>query len=464
MVNRFIPIDKKFTKNMESYNKINRRIIEISFLEVMFLLTSLSVLAQPSIVEPGDKSINPALLNSGKFTWGTEKIDEARLISVQRSNQEITIETRNTKKEKDQEKYTLVLNAKTLEPIRHNYTGEEVSYNFQYGARVKGTRTIFETNEKETLNEAITGKFFDNQTVPFVISSLPLSVDYRAIVPAIGLNSSFKPVYFRYRITDVSEGKTFSCRLGYRDFWKVTAKENKSELELTLYIDKETRRIMRAEYNYISTLSTYKFGDKETDINPIKAAFNAVETKAMLSGGNSTIKGQASTKDGMPKSILQKGKSIYAPKGSLVALIPNTPYFKEWVDFNLYIGKISPPLYMDGGIFGISERLLVQGCAYPLPTEVRQQMLLTDVIDDKGNFVFQNLRPGEYLVFVGFVANKYSHTTKTPNGYSVTVYPDGSASGGTTYDVKHWVTPKNVVNLKFVNVSKEGETINVKLN
>lgn len=441
-----------------------KKIIEISFVGVLFLLTSFSVLAQPMIIEPGDKSIDPSLLNGGNFTWGTEKIDETRLISVQRNNQEITIETRNTKKEKDKEKYTLVLNAKTFEPIRHNYTGEEVSYNFQYGARIKGIRTIFETNEKETLNEAITGKFFDNQTVPFVISSLPLSVDYRAILPAIGLNSSFKPVYFRYRITDVSEGKTFSCLSGYRDFWKVTAKENKSELELMLYIDKETRRIIRTEYFYISTLSTYKFGDKETDINPIKATFNAVETKAMLSGGSASIKGQASTKDEMPKGVFQKSKSVYAPKGSVVALIPNTPYFKEWVDFNLYIGKISPPIYMDGKDFGMSERILVQGCAYPLPAEVRQQMLVTDVIDDKGNFVFQNLKPGEYLVFVGFVANKYSHTTKTPNGYSVTVYPDGSATGGTTYDVKHWMTPRNVVNLKFVNISKENETISVKLN
>lgn len=438
-----------------------KKIVEISFLGVMFLLTSFNVLAQPTVIEPGDKSVNPSLLKIGKFTWGANKLDIARLVSVQRNDQEITIETRNTKEGRDLDKQTVVLNAKTLEPIRQNYTGEEVSYNLQYGARVKGGRTIFDTNEKETLNEAVTGKFFDKDSLPFVISSLPLSLDYRVTLPVINITSNFKPEYLRYRITKVSEMRDFSCISGYRDVWKVSIEEKKYSLEFDIFIDKATRRILLLDNHSSLFNGMVNYGDKETDINPIKAVFDGNETKAMLTGGNSSIKGQASTKIFNGRMI--GNKTQYAPKGSIVALIPNTPYFKEWVDFNLTIGKISPPVYLDMVEFG--PKRLVQGCAYPLPEEVKKYILVTDVLDDKGNFVFQNLKPGEYLVFVNFVANKYTHTTRTPTGnYTVTVNADGTGSATQIIDVKNWMSPQNILNYKFIKINKEGETVSVKLN
>lgn len=434
-----------------------RKSIEISFLGVMFLLTSLNVLAQPTVIEPGDNSINPALLNTGKFTWATNNTDKASLITVQRNNQEITIEERETKKGLEESNQTLVLNAKTLEPIRQNYKNEDRSYSLQYGTRVKGTRTDFETNKKENVDAAITGKHFDPATLPYVISSLPLSLDYRVTLPVMRLNSSWQPTYLRYRITDVSEQKTFSCLSGVREFWKVTINEKTRNHMLVVYIDKTTRRILRTEQSFDGlglSDNTYILFDKETDVNPIKATFNEAETMAMLTGGTSSIKGQASTK--ISEKRLPGNKTQFAPKGSLVALIPNTPYFKEWVDFNLRIGKISRPVYFDGK--------LVDGCSYPLPAEVKKHQLLTEVIDNKGNFVFQNLKPGEYLVFVGFVANKYTHTTRTPTGdYTVTVNSDGTGSATQIIDVKNWMSPQNVINHQFVKVTKEGETVSVKL-
>lgn len=443
-----------------------KKIVEIGFIGVVFLLTSLNSSAQPAVIEPGDKSINPALISTGNFAWGTNITNKERMISVQRNNQVITFEERETRKGLDIDKQTLVLNAKTLEPIRQSFTGEEVSYELQYGARIKGNRTVFETNKKQSLDEEVSGKFFDIASLGVVISSLPLSPNYRAIIPVVRLNNLFKPEYLRYRITDVSESNNvFSCLSGVNQVWVVTA-EAQQKYKYIFYINKTTRRILREEFSAdgmgLSSNTAISI-DKETDINPIKASFNADEVKGMLTGGTSSIKGQASTTDGAPKGLLQRSKKQYAPKGSIVVLIPNTPYFKEWVDFNLTIGKISPPVYLD--VPDLGPKRLVQGCAYPLPAEIKKHHLLTDVLDDKGNFVFQNLKPGEYLVFVGFVANKYTHTTRTPNGtYSVVINSDGTGSATQNVDVTQWSTPQNILNYKFIKVSKEGETVDVKLN
>jgi hypothetical protein len=134
-------------------------------------------------------------------------------------------------------------------------------------------------------------------------------------------------------------------------------------------------------------------------------------------------------------------------------LYPNTQYFKDWFNYNAGLQKLGTSYFPDQGY----------SCKIPLAQEVRNQSLLAEVIDDKGNFTFQNLKPGEYLVMTAFIATKYSHTTSTPTGYSVTVYPDGSASGGTTYDVRHWGTKENILNYAYVTVKKEGEVVKVKL-
>jgi hypothetical protein len=223
---------------------------------------------------------------------------------------------------------------------------------------------------------------------------------------------------------------------------------------LVLYIEKTKRRILRLEQSFDGmglSHNTYVRIDGQTDINPIKAQFNEAETKAMIGSGTASIKGEASTKDGRPG----RSRTIKAPKGTLVMLMPNTPYLKEWIDFNLTIGNISRPLYFNGK--------LVEGCSYPLPKEVSKHQLVTEVVDEKGNFVFQNLKPGEYLVYVGFVANKYSYTTKVPNGYTITVNPDGTGSASQSYDITDWATAQDVVNHKYVKISKEGETVSIKL-
>lgn len=431
--------------------------LALLFLSLPCSSISLYVQAQPTVIEPGNKSINPEILYNGNFTWETKTKEQLILITVQRTNQQITIAERITKTGLEESKQTLIFNAKTFELIQESYKNEEREYNLQYGTQVKGSRTEFETNKKDKIDEAITGNHFNTAALPFIISTLPINLNYRVTLPVMRLNNSWKPTYLKYKITGVSEQKSFSCLSGVHDIWIVTADEKTQNHKLIVFFDKTTRRILRTEQSFDGmhlSHNTYILADKEADINPIKASFNYVETMAMLSNGTSTINGQASTRIAEKRII--GNKTQYAPKGSLVTLIPNTPYFKEWVDFNLKIGKISRPVYYDG--------ILVGGCSYPLPEEVKKAMRYAEVTDNKGSFSFQELKQGEYLVFIGFVANKYTHTTKTPTGdYTITVTQDGYGSATQIFDVKNWMSPQDILNHQFVKITKEGETVRVKL-
>lgn len=429
-------------------------------------------------VEPGDKTVNAAIVNTGLFDcqWyknaGSAFGDELgkEIVRVQRSNQKIIyVKRRISTKLGIDETDSLVLDAKTLEPVYRSYKGEEVSYFIQYGTAVKGVRTILETKKKETLSEPLDGKYYDKESLPLVVSSLPLSSGYQAAIAVIDYNSEFKPVYYKYRITEVADMQTISERSGKHAVWKVTVQEKKQGYEYLLYIDKLTRRILRTDFLISSALLTYNFFDKETDINPIKAPFNANETIAMITKGTSSIKGQAYSRPFDKRKAGFKNRKQYAEKGSAVLLIPNTPYFKEWTDYNLNLQKLSGPAYtIDwGGAFGQTgekDRTII-GNLYPLPPEVAKCMLTTTVYDDNGNFVFQNLKPGEYLVFVSYRADKYSHTTKDATGdYTIALNSDGSGTVTSIKEVNAWLRPTNIKAYKYIKVNKEGETVDVIFN
>jgi hypothetical protein len=292
---------------------------------------------------------------------------------------------------------------------------------------------------------------------------LPLRVGYKAYIPVksfqktpiVALNSENNVV--RIEIDNISEEKSFSCNSGEILDLFVVEIRHLSDFRYTIYLDKKTRRIIRLE-DKSDANRTHIYTDKETHLNPIKTKFNVEEAKEMINKGSASISGQAYTIDeNMPKAMIQRRKKIKAPKGSIVMLIPNTPYLKEWLAFNTQIRKAYPPEYIAGKLY--------RGCGgYPLPLEVKQQSLVAEVTDKDGSFTFTNLKSGEYHVFVQFVATKYTNTTRTPNGtYAVTINSDGTGSATQNLDVIHWGSPTDVTNYKLVTIKKEGEIVKVKL-
>lgn len=445
--------------------KIVKKNISTSIMAALLLMQSYLTFAQkPDIVLPGSQSINTALLHTGTFEWensGGFSFDKdpnpgKRFITVSKTVKEIVIEERITEKGKDVVKRKTVLNAKTFEPIRSNSDAETFSYNVQFGSKIKGEMDNFKTGKKDKYDVPIEEKFIIGSSLELLVSILPLQVGYKAFIPLVTFDDGYRSKIVRWEIESVKEEKTFSCLSGgvidafyvelyyYGDTRKIL-------------IDKNTRRIIKSFYNPGKGGNYYV--DKEVHINPIKTKFDVAGAKALISQGTSSITGQAYTTDpNKPKDFaFQRAKKILAPKGSIVMLIPNTPYLTEWMEFNKTIQTAYPPEYIGGQLY--------KGCGgYPLPIEVKEQTLLTEVTDNKGSFVFQNLKPGEYHVLVQFVATKYTHTTRTPTGgYTVSVTGDGTAIASPEIDVKHWGSPTGVTNYALVKISKDGENVKLKL-
>lgn len=448
--------------------------IRQSFLAALLLFSTIYSFAQkPDIIHPGSASIKTELLSTGKFVWeeqvndifnfsGKPTIRKKFFVTINRTATEIIIEERITDGGNDILKRKYVLNAKTFEPIRAQSETETFTYNIAFGSKIKGELENFRTGDKEKYDEPIKEKFFVGGSLEFLISILPLKEGYKAFIPQVTFDNGFRTEVMRWEIEKVQEVKTFSCSSGeIIDVFVVEYRNTMVPLSEVhkIIIDKKTRRVLNVLGDYGSAGKVYQ--DTQEDLNPIKAKFNAEEAKAMISQGNATIIGKAYTVDeNKPRTIMESLKSrdkLRAPKGSVVMLIPNTPYFKEWLEFNLSVQQKFPGKIVGGQV--------ISGCGpYPLPLEIKEQTLMTEVTDNKGSFSFQNLKPGEYYLAVQFVATKYTHTTRTPNGsYNITLNSDGSGTITENINTTKWGSPTNVMNAKLVTIKKDGEEVKVNL-
>lgn len=450
----------------------SNQLIQKFLLATILFTTSLASFGQkPDIILPASNSINTELLNTGNFVWeqkvsnlfnsGNPPMPNKRFVTIRKTAKEITIEERMTENGKDVVRRKLVVNAKTFEPINATSETDRFTYNLTFGTKIKGELENYANGEKEIFDVPIEEKFFLGSSLEILVSILPLKEGYKAFIPQVTFDQGYRTKVMRWEIEKVQELKMPSCKTG--EIVDVFLVELSNTLTITetykMVIDKKSRRILTVVHN---NGSEKFYIDNQEDIDPIKAKFDAEEAKKMISQGTAKIFGKAYTVDEKkPRSILESIRSrdkIIAPKGSVVMLIPNTAYFKEWVEFNLSVQKKFPGTIVGGDV--------ISGCStYPLPLQVKEQTLLTEVTDHKGNFSFQNLKPGEYYVTVHFVATKYTHTTRTPNGtYNIVINPDGSGSANQNVDVTQWGSPTNVLNTKLVIINKEGEEVKVALN
>lgn len=455
--------------NMLSAGMVFRVSFALSTAMAVLLMAPTRVVAQkPDIVLPGSASLNTALLHTGSFVWerptgglfasGEPQKPDQRFVTISRTAGEIVIEERYTEQGADVVKRKLVLDARTFGPIRAQAETVGFSYDLVCGKTLKGDIEVYRTGEKEHFDEPLEEPFFLGSSLEFLVSLLPLKAGYRALIPQVTFDDGYRTKVMRWEIESLQEMKMPSCAIG--EVVDVFVVELRNTLTATntykIVIEKESRRILFVSKDPGSFGVTYM--DTQADRNPIVTPFDAAAARAMISAGNSSIEGQAYTTDeGMPGALLDRPKRILAPKGSIVMLIPQTPYFKEWLAFNTAVRTKFPPTIVAGQV--------LNGCAgFPLPLEVKEQTLLTEVTDDRGGFSFQHLKPGEYHVIVQFVATKYTHTTQTPTGgYTVTVYPDGSGTATPTMDVRHWGSPANVSNYALVRITADGEKVRVKL-
>lgn len=177
-----------------------------------------------------------------------------------------------------------------------------------------------------------------------------------------------------------------------------------------------------------------------------KAKFDKKQTMQMVTGGKSTIKGQAFARDNESGikgiAVLNMNKKQYAARGTTVVLIPYTAYYKEWIEVSKKYGK--------------------QGKVVELPKEARECIRITQVTNDEGQFEFTNLMPGQYLLYSQFGYEHTQHASEVVGRRDH--YVNNSYQGSS--DILNYFTYNVNASAyvdKVVTIKKDGDVEQVKL-
>lgn len=341
---------------------------------------------------------------------------------------------------------TCLSDAITFEPIYRASYSKDKEYVFKYGKEVTGYYLDKKTKKRSVVKEAVKGTFFDNYTYPYLLGLLPLTSGYKTNLSVYEYKPGNTANVKKVRVDEVKSNKYVSSLTGDYKVWQVNVFEEGTGDRFEYYIDKDTRRIWRIDI--YSKGQQMMLVDKEIDYNPFTTTFNKEETLKLITSGSGVITGQAFARDneneGLFKglAILNTHKKQYAQAGTTVVLIPYTDFFKEWMELN--------------------EKSRKTGRAIPLPKEAAECIKTTTVYDDKGNFEFVNLMPGDYMLYTEFgYVHSFNRTEVV--GYTDT-YINGMFQGtreNTT--TNKYSTNSSVAVKKVVTLKKEGEKVSVKL-
>lgn len=346
----------------------------------------------------------------------------------------------------DQWTDTAISDAGTYKPIYRSSFSNDKEYVLRFGKEVSGYYFDKKNKKKEVVKETKGNNFLDSYTYPYLLGLLPLSSGYKQDIPVYEYKQGRQDNVKLARIQSVKNNVYASQLTGEHKVWQVSVLEEATQDQYEYYIDKDDRRIWKIEVR--SGNQQLLLLNKEIDYNPFTKAFNKEETLQLVTGGSSVISGQAFARDneneGIFKgmAILNINKKQFAQQGTTILLIPYTPFFKEWIQLN--------------------ESLRKKGRSVPLPNDAAACIKVATVYDDKGNFEFVNLMPGDYVLYTEFGYVHTSHRTEVV-GYTDT-YINGMFQGtSANTEVNSYATNAAASIKKIVTVSKKGETVSVKL-
>lgn len=423
---------------------------------ILFLLLSVSSFCQVVIL-PGDQSIDKTFLKSDSYTmsYSIKKngtfIDIGEYeVKINNDNKNFDVKTRlSFNNSTTQWTGHFIADAQHLKPISATDDTSDKSVTLHFSNIIKGSIKDNKTGKKSTIEEKSNGAYFDSSLYPFIIKSLPLTTGYKAIIPVFDFDATEKNKFCNILIKEVKTDMHVSDLTGEHKVWKVSTYEECTKHRFDFFIDKTTRRIW--QINIVSNKGDQiKLVNKQTDFNPFKNKFDKEETLKMVHNGSATIQGEAFVRDneneGMLKgmAVLNVNKKQFAPKGTTIVLIPNTAYYKEWMELNKKQEKIK------------NAKMI------PLPKDAFDCFKFTTVYDDEGHFEFTNLMKGDYLLSTSF---GYKHTSRRSEVVGTSdVYYGGNYVGSNVYSsVFAYKVGANANIQKEVTVKTDGETLKVKL-
>ena len=187
---------------------------------------------------------------------------------------------------------------------------------------------------------------------------------------------------------------------------------------------------------------------KKKNIYYPQAFFDKKLSKEMLGYGNSTIRGVASTreKQNVPFTLglvkMKTGKKHVAREGTVVTLIPVTPYFEEFYKLRKSHENKNTAVYMSEEAF-----------KYRIDTTT----------DENGRFQFEKMKPGKYYIetILDFTAQgSYRQQVGTEKGYNVYGSVVYSRPIYQTFFYDYETSSRES---KFVEIKSDGQVIDIKL-
>lgn len=341
-----------------------------------------------------------------------------------------------------------IISARDLKPVFSSSISPARDLRVNYN---NGTATVhyFDKSDRKSGSKQETniGAYYETGSYLSLMTLLPLRTGFKGKIPVYEYDVKNGTGKTYVDIQEVKSGEYKSPKTGTHQVWDVLIHESGSGNSFRLLVDKAEPKLWQVVLTGQSNKMYYV--NTEADYNPIKAPFDKAKTMAMITKGNSVISGETYIKDNETEggllgdiSVLNINKKQFAPKGTVVVLIPYTEYFKEWEAQNKKMRKT--------------------GISIPLSDDALACMKQTTVYNDKGNFEFVNLMPGEYVVYTDFGYN-HSYGRNEVVGYT-DHYINGMYQR-TTDNVqrKTYNTTASVALQKIVKISKDGETVTMKL-
>lgn len=361
-------------------------------------------------------------------------------------NQLSLIYTYTEKDNKWSKQRTSVADAKTLKPISYKSEGVEVKLDLNFGETIKGSYYSKKNKKDKQLNLQPKGPYIDFNLADHMLTTLPLDVGYKAIIPEFYYDDDSKVLISNYIVREVKSYVYRSLRTGNHETWLVNVLEESTGAVYNYVIDKKDHRLWQREMSMGKGMWEICVNE-EIDYQPIKNKFDRVRAVQQITKGNSVIIGTAFAKEKSGKKLgglVNTAKKQFAPKGTEITLFPSSAYYEEWTSVNKKIKK---------------DRKIPE---VPLDPDFGRCIKKATVYDHEGHFEFADLMPGTYVVMASFDftnSYNYSYVSGYTNYYNYWGYTGSTTNYGSA---RQQYRDKASIE-KQVTIDKDGEKKEVSL-
>ena len=441
-----------FTSNLpnDQYSLIPMKI------RTLFLVLNLipSIAFCQKIVAPGSPDIKPSYLKPVKSSYTVYYVKDTSWKKMGTMDYDISVSANQIKliyrySDKNNEwsiQRTSIADAKTFKSISYSMDGPNNKIDLNFGERIKGTYYAKKKKKSTPVDFLPKGKYVDFNLAEHMLTTLPLDVGYKAIIPQFYYTSHPDSIISNYIVKTVKSYIYHSPRTGKHEAWLATVLEETTGAIYNYVIDKKDRRLWQREMSMGKGMWEICVNE-EIDYQPIKNRFNKEKAIQQIAKGNSVVTGTAFAKENTGKrlgGLVNTAKKQFAPKGTEITLFPSSTYYEEWSAVNKKIKK-------EGKMPEV-----------PLDPNFGSCIKKATVYDDEGHFEFTDLMPGTYIVMASFDfknSYNYSYVSGYTNYYNYWGYTGSTTNYGSARQ-----SYRDKVNIeKQVTIEKDGEKKEVSL-